>query len=71
MEEFKTRSINFQVFLLEENKYIEAPEYLHICLAHTYELLEMMGYDSVGLYSTQGMYVMMYFWLCQELKARR
>ena len=70
MEEFLQRATTFQVFLLEEMKFIEAPDYLHISLSHSYELLTIRGYDSIGLYSTQGTFTHYQYLLNQFVKCK-
>lgn len=49
--EFDQRAKGFQLFLLERFPWVEWPQYLHIGLAHTREILA--NSDSIALYSAQ------------------
>ena len=49
--EFDERAKKFQLFLLEKFPWVVFPDYLHIGLSHTKEILETS--DSIALYSAQ------------------
>ena len=49
--EFDERAKKFQLFLLEKFPWVVFPDYLHIGLLHTKEILETS--DSIALYSAQ------------------
>ena len=51
LREFETRSKKLQLFLLEKFSWAGWPDYLHLALAHTVEILQAT--DSIGRYSAQ------------------
>ena len=50
--EFGTRAKNLQLFLLDKYSWVSWPDYLHIGLAHSVELLQSI--DSIAQFSAQG-----------------